>query len=415
MSADVQLIRLRILNALSCPPSVMTLETTIASYMLSLGSARPVRLGLEGISELLGNPGQRRYAQRALNNSQEWQKRANVRLCRVTRGKRNERRVTEFDECNLNDAALLVAHKLSEDTRQIPTLSKIDELVPLALALLREPLAEVKPAKTKSSRLALPKTETEAAEACESPNTIKAVDLARRRFRMMPLEGKRPLIWKYNQAATCSEGVILAWAGRFRNPNWGILCGVPLPGGGVLSVVDVDDHGGNFGNGYQTLNQRESELGRLPQTYTVTTSGGGRHFYFQSSKPIPTTHDLIGPGLDCKSAGGFVVAVAHGYDVVHDLPIAQLPIEWERALAVVHQPKKRIAEGDRHDYLRGVAYAMARDGKPADEILRKLRQRLEFNCDKQGRLIPDGELQQLAVSAAAKVSRANYMLDLISA
>src|SRR5688572_21532995 len=75
MTADLQLIRVRLLNALGCLPGVLQLLTTIAAYVFGRDSAR---LGLEPLSELLGHPGQPQFAKRALNASAEWQKRSGV-------------------------------------------------------------------------------------------------------------------------------------------------------------------------------------------------------------------------------------------------------------------------------------------------------------------------------------------------
>jgi hypothetical protein len=157
------------------------------------------------------------------------------------------------------------------------------------------------------------------------------------------------------------------------------------------------------------------DLGPLPITFTVTTAGNGEHDYFRSSKPLLSTSGLLGPGLDCKSAGGFVVRCASGYEVTQDLPIASLPTEWEKALAINRTAKKEIAEGERHDYLRGVAYTMASQGKDIRSILTTLQQRLLFNCERGGRTIDDQELEALAVSAVRKIHRAEEMMKLIVA
>ncbi|CAN5786721.1 hypothetical protein BH18ACI4_BH18ACI4_15590 [soil metagenome] len=411
------LIRRRLLNALNCPPKVMTVVTTVSDYMEALDNI-PIRLGLEPLAELMGHPGQPKFAQRALDETQHYEKTANINLCLIRRGQRNVRRATEFSQNRLNDAAWDIYQKLKSDTRAIPTLAKIDEYTEQAITqFLRRPLATAQPRATRK-----PSTNT-GGSVISSDKLVRLSDsgkagllFASAGFRVFPVDGKRPRVWNWKQSATVSENVIRAWSPRWPTTSWAVLCGALLPSGGFLTVIDKDRHGVTFGDGFKTVTMRENDLGPLPETFTVTTGGNGEHLYFSTTRPLPTTHNLLGPGLDIKSAGGFVVAPGSpGYEVTRDLPIEQLPTAWERALEVVHHPKKTITEGGRHDYLRATSYALACNGKGVDEILRTLRQRWEFNCEKRGRVISDDELQQLAVSAAAKVSRANYMLDLISA
>jgi hypothetical protein len=97
------------------------------------------------------------------------------------------------------------------------------------------------------------------------------------------------------------------------------------------------------------------------------------------------------------------------------LPIAVLPEVWENALAVSQTSRKQVSEGERHDYLRGCAFAMACHGKDVDEILVTLRQRLQFNCEHTGRSVTEVELRSLASSAVAKIAKADQMLARIVA
>jgi len=71
-----------------------------------------------------------------------------------------------------------------------------------------------------------------------------------------------------------------------------------------LVVIDVD------AGGEETLAKLEREHGRLPSTVMARTGGGGRHLFFRHPG-VPIKNDVkkrLGPGLDVRGEGGFVVA-----------------------------------------------------------------------------------------------------------
>src|ERR1041385_7842245 len=80
-AVDLQLIRTRLLNALSCPSRVMMLETTIASLMVGRES---VGYGLEAIAEFLGYDNRRSVARllRSEEHTSELQSRLHL-VCRL--------------------------------------------------------------------------------------------------------------------------------------------------------------------------------------------------------------------------------------------------------------------------------------------------------------------------------------------
>ena len=68
-------------------------------------------------------------------------------------------------------------------------------------------------------------------------------------------------------------------------------------------VLDVDPrHGGD-----QSLAELEREHGSLPTSWRAETGGGGLHIYFTGSG-LKCSAGQIGPGLDIKTIGGYVVA-----------------------------------------------------------------------------------------------------------
>lgn len=419
----LNLSRIRLLNSLGCPSRVLLLETTIASYMEERKSAR---LGLEPLADLLGHTGdpesKRKFARRLLDDSRAWQKQANVQTYTCQRGKRNVRVVTEFSASRVNDAALRIAQQVALDKSRIPTLAKIDKLVESAVHdFLKLPLVVVSKPQPK------PKTQSPQLTEAEAENSgEKFVRLAEpftsRGLRVGPADAarKRWLIWNPIQCATRNPSVLYTWGGRMADAGVGVLTGAKLPDGRYVAVIDKDRHE-TFSDGFKTFAYCQEEFSETPETFTVITGGNGEQEYFSTAKPVRSSVGLLGPGLDVRGLGGLAIGAGiHSsrkpYQILRDLPIAELPAEWEDALAAKPDQKRELtAVGERHNHLRSVAFAMANQAHREAEILNTLRQRLAFNCESGGRLITDDELQQLAASAVVKVSKADRMLDLIVA
>jgi hypothetical protein len=103
-----------------------------------------------------------------------------------------------------------------------------------------------------------------------------------------------------------------------------------------LIVLDVDPRNG----GDETLHALERLHGELPPTPRVLTGGGGEHYYFR----LPVSEQAgvgasVGPGLDVKADGGYVVAPPSVHPsgaryawalsaLLSETPIAELPRQW---------------------------------------------------------------------------------------
>ncbi len=92
------------------------------------------------------------------------------------------------------------------------------------------------------------------------------------------------------------------------------------------AVIDVD--GGEIGEA--SLAALEAAHGPLPPTLENRTRSGGRHLIFYGS--IPSTVGRLGPKLDTRSRGGYVLvppSLVEGspYSLLHDRPIVPLP-DW---------------------------------------------------------------------------------------
>jgi hypothetical protein len=83
-----------------------------------------------------------------------------------------------------------------------------------------------------------------------------------------------------------------------------------------------------------------------PQTYTVAMPSGGWHLYFTAPEgsDFRNTADAIGPMIDTRANGGYVVAAgsvtaAGAYGVLHDEPVQPLP-RWIARLLTPSEPER---------------------------------------------------------------------------
>ena len=140
---------------------------------------------------------------------------------------------------------------------------------------------------------------------------------AARGWPVLPCKGKVPVTPHGVKDASQDEEKINVWFGNAQTHNVGIATGRTSD----LIVLDIDPrHGGDF-----SLEALEDAHGELPQTVEVKTGGGGRHLYFQFPEGIEIKNgsNVLGPGLDIKSTGGYVIAPPS----IH--PDTGQPYAWE--------------------------------------------------------------------------------------
>ena len=88
---------------------------------------------------------------------------------------------------------------------------------------------------------------------------------------------------------------------------------IGLPTGAVngLFVIDVDTKaGGHEHDGRESLRDLEIKHGTLPHTRQASTATGGMHILMRPPPgvSIPNTAGKLGPGLDVRGDGGFIIA-----------------------------------------------------------------------------------------------------------
>jgi hypothetical protein len=136
-----------------------------------------------------------------------------------------------------------------------------------------------------------------------------ALSLAAQGFWVFPIvAGKKspPLETGWQDSATRDPRAILDMWGNHPGLNIGISTS-KFGDSQALLVVDVDNKGEKHGD--KELLRLELEGWDLPETYEHGTPSGGRHLVYSCDAPMRQGTDILGPGLDIRSRGGYIVAV----------------------------------------------------------------------------------------------------------
>ncbi|MEU6263887.1 bifunctional DNA primase/polymerase [Saccharopolyspora shandongensis] len=145
----------------------------------------------------------------------------------------------------------------------------------------------------------------------------------------------------------------------------------------------------------------------MPTTYTVATPSGGKHFYFRAPAGFRNTRGGLGPLVDTRAGGGYVVAPGSitpegAYELLDDTEPADLPGWLARALAPKPAPAisapREIASARRSRYvsaaLRSECDRLAATGTgPQNEALFTAALAL-------GRLVAGGAVEDATVRSA---------------
>lgn len=123
-------------------------------------------------------------------------------------------------------------------------------------------------------------------------------------FKVFPLGhgSKLPAIkgGKGFKDATDDPKQIDVWAKQYPKCNIAIATGEPS---GIV-VIDVDPRNG----GFASISKLAGAGHLFPPCPTAKTGNNGRHMYFRLPAGLKSSKDRLGPGIDVKSTGGYVVA-----------------------------------------------------------------------------------------------------------
>jgi hypothetical protein len=204
---------------------------------------------------------------------------------------------------------------------------------------------------------------------------------------------KHPLTPHGVKDATTAITVITDWWMMYPDANIGIATG-QISG---IVVIDIDTKN----NGFASLGKLEAKHGALPETITVTTGSGGRHYYFKSPNTITKNAVGILPGIDFRGDNGYVVAPpsihtssnTYKWELLKNGTVAELP-SWFIGLLTQNagflvpsiygeqQNKKNnvIPEGIRNSTLTSLAGSMHHRGMSTDAIREALYKENELKC-----------------------------------
>lgn len=169
-----------------------------------------------------------------------------------------------------------------------------------------------------------------------------ALKYIERGYKIFPcvMGEKKPLTKNGVKDATSDKGQIIKWWTDTPNANIGLATGSV----NEIIVIDIDERH----NGEDSLQELEKELGKLPETITSLTGGGGFHYLFKLPEGITIKNAVRfngRDGIDIRGEGGYIVVPnslhPSGKEYIWDLglhfedfPMAELPQEWIKALTV---------------------------------------------------------------------------------
>jgi P4 family phage/plasmid primase-like protien len=180
--------------------------------------------------------------------------------------------------------------------------------------------------------------------------------------------------------------------------------GVALRTGDRFMVIDVDPPAG-----FEVIEVLQDRYGRLPHTLTQRTPRGGCHYLYRSRDGVRNTASKVGPNIDVRAAGGYVVAEGTpGYafadwNVMEDLPtLADMPDAWVSAILAAQQGGAssgfdwKIRQGGRNEHLFKLACSLRGEGCELTDIYHALKKENSSRCDPP---LSDPEVMKAAKSA----------------
>ncbi len=140
-----------------------------------------------------------------------------------------------------------------------------------------------------------------------------------------PDSGKHPRTATGLKEASSDPSQIESWFGENSPPsNIGIVTG-KISG---ISVIDIDIGIGKLGA--ETWSGLIAEKGE-PSTLMAKTGSGGMHVLFRYNSALKTGSNRLGPGVDVRSDGGYIIAAPSRhrsggtYEWMNDIPLDDLP------------------------------------------------------------------------------------------
>jgi hypothetical protein len=186
---------------------------------------------------------------------------------------------------------------------------------------------------------------------------LEALKLARKGIPVFPCKqhDKRPLTLHGFKDATTDGHLVHEWWTQWPEA----LIGVPA--GEKFVVLDLDlQH-------VEAQAWYDEHRHELPLTRMHITRSGGRHLLFQPSSQIGCSTGKLGPHIDTRGTGGYIIWwPAHGLEVLHEQSLQPVP-DWivealtTKPKVVPFQPREPLrAPGDVGRKLDGIIRSIAR-------------------------------------------------------
>jgi hypothetical protein len=242
-----------------------------------------------------------------------------------------------------------------------------------------------------------------------------AVAAAERGWAVFPCRpgDKRPAVQDWERRA-CADPETIGRYWPSQKHNVGIACG---PSG--LVAVDLDTHGElsadwqlpGVHDGKDVFAQICEWAGmEWPTTHTVTTPSGGWHLYFRAPEgaEIRNSASLIGPMVDVRGRGGYVVGECsviggQAYEALDDDAPAPMP-QWIVRLLVPSSrivPARTASSGTTGKRLEGLLRTVeqAKPGTRNETLFWAASRAAEMTAE--GSITPADATAHLAAAAAA--------------
>ncbi len=230
------------------------------------------------------------------------------------------------------------------------------------------------------------------------------------RCRWKPFQERRPTFTELSER----------WPKRRLGPNCrtyldanvGVVTG-PVS---ELAVLDVDPRNG----GDESLRDLENLFGPLPETVRALTPSGGSHLYFRLPDGLELRSCVLGPGLELKALGSYVVAPPsfhpsgrrYQWEIGHapwEHPLAEIPA-WVVRLALERRGNgagqnerayrrlfsgRPVPQGQRHVAICSFVGLMARQGLDEDAAFALARAARDYLAEAGDHPVSDDELRAM--------------------
>lgn len=197
--------------------------------------------------------------------------------------------------------------------------------------------------------------------------------------------GKHPLVKGGFLSASTDLQQVITWYERWPKANWGLRTGDQAKGGAGILVVDIDSKN----HGFDTWEMLSMDHQGHIETVTVETGNNGQHLWFSypSDIDLRSTAGALGPGLDVRANGGYVVVPPsqtnrpYRFELNPEETPISTPPDWLIKELIGHKSHlpsikapaairigDQVPQGERHQALLAVAGSLRRIGMGNQEI-----------------------------------------------